>query len=278
MGYNIEAIKAKLAKVTTKTEGAGSAKKSELKYFKAGIGEYDIRFLPYEDPNGQPFQVVSYYNKLSKKGERRIISPATFELPDPIKEVFDVVRKGKGKEVWNIAKNLQPQDKVYALIIDRAHEEDGPLVWEFTTEIRDKIYGILTKKFYLEEQMFDKETGYDFALSITQKKDAQGKPATFNGYPVKNVELTPSPKSTKLHKDAKKANEWIANMPKLYDYFKSQLMTGEELAEKCDAYIASCTSAPQTPEGTDVSSEKGVTPEMEDEAVSDKVDEAFKDV
>lgn len=277
MAYDINAIKAKLAKANSSSTKE-SSNKDKTKYFKAAIGEYDIRFLPYEDRDGQPFETVGFYNKLIKFGEPRVVSPGTFGQPDPIKAVFDVLRKKK--ENWNVAKNLQPQDRIYAVIIDRAKESEGPLVWEFSPDVRDKIFGILTSKFNIKKQMFDETVGYDFGLTVTQKKDSGGKPQFYNGNPVKNFEFQPFPEQSPLHKDPKQVKEWLTAMPKLGEMFKNMLMTGEQLEEKCNAFIANLTATTTGPtvEGTNATNDRGVTQSMTDKAVSNKIDDAFKDL
>lgn len=270
MAYDIEKIKAKLAAANEPKKSNND--KTKTKYFKAAIGSYDIRFLPYEDKDSQPFETVGYYNKLTKFGEPRIIAPGTYDLPDPIKPIFESLRKGK--ENWSVAKNLQPQDRCYAVIIDRAHEDEGPLVWEMSPGLRDKIYGILTNKFNIKKQMFDPKAGFDFTLEITQEKDTAGKPKFFNGKPCKAFELQAYPESSPLHTDTKTAKAWLEAMPKLAEMFKSQVLTPEQLEEKCQNFIASLQASPPSAEGA----EHGVTKEQSDKAGKDAIDEAFDDI
>jgi len=274
MAYSIEAIKAKLSKTNSNNSGGGGGTK--LTYFKPVIGEHEVRFLPYQDSQGNPLQSVLFYNKLTKFGERRMISPATFNMPDPIAVLFEKIRKGK--ENWPIAKNLRPQERVFAVLIDRADEAKGPQVWEISAELRDKLYGILTHKDNVDEDMFSPDTGYDFTLTVVQKTDTNGKPQTFNGKAVKDYTLTARKKPSKLHKDPKKSAEWVQGVPKLEEYFKAQLMTGEEMEEKCNAFIASLAAGTPPAEGTSAHDEHGTDESEADKAAEDKVNDAFKEL
>lgn len=205
-------------------------------------GEYEIRFLPYASADGKhcPFQEVSYYEKL---GERRLVAPMSFDLPDPVKDVFEEQRKTKTG--WAIAKNLQPRPRFYAVIIVRGEEDKGPQVWEFAKEFRDQIFGILTHKDNLDEDMFSPETGYDFTLKVAQAVDPQGKPRSFNGNAVKTLTLTPRKKPSKLAPKAADAEKWLAAMPKLDEFFRKQVKQPEELHEAMEALVASLAGGGQ---------------------------------
>ncbi len=269
-GYDINAIKAAL---TTKTGADGGGK---LNYWKPTIGEHEVRFLPYSDSTGKPFQEVMYYEKLS---DRRVVAPSTFGLQDVIKEQFEIHRKTK--EGWEIAKNLRPRERYYAVLIVRGEEAKGPQVWEFSKEIRDSIFNILTHKDNADEDMFSPETGYDFTLNITQAiKD--GKPNTFNGFPVKNIVPTARKKPSKLSAKPGEAKKWLDSMPKLEEFFKSQVKSSEELLELCEAFAVKCvtggTGSSKTPEGTDHTSGHGVTTSEPASAAEKKLADMFSGI
>lgn len=228
MAINIDAIKSKLAK----QQKGGDSKK--MTFFKPKIGEYEIRFLPYQDSEGQPFQSIRYYNKLTPFGERRIIAPSTFGLPDPVVPIFEKLRKEKDN--WFVAKNLQAQEKVYALLIDRAAEELGPQVWEMAAEVRDEVYKIFVHKDNVDEDMTSPDSGYDFTLTVSQKQN-DGKPVTFKGQPVKSYSFQARKKSSKLSSAKAKADGWLAAIPNLEEYFKAQLMSVEDIELKVQTFI-----------------------------------------
>jgi len=268
MAYSIEAIKAALA---NKTAGGGTGG-AKLTYWKPTIGEHEIRFLPYSDSTGRPFLEVLYYEKIS---ERRVIAPTTFGMEDPVKELFE--EKRKTKEGWEIAKNLRPRERYYGIIIVRGEEAKGPQVWEFSKEMRDSLFAILTHKDNVDEDMFNPETGYDFTLTISQATDPSGKPRTFNGSAVKNFIPTARKKPTKLSPKAADAKKWLDAMPKLEEVFQKQVKTPDELLELLENYAASQVSgggSAKSGEGTDHAQELGQV-NASTSAVESKLNDAF---
>ena len=232
MAYNINAIKAALSNAGGSQNKTATAS-SKTNYWKPTIGEHDVRFLPYADSMGNPFLEVSYYNDLS---DRRLVAPFAFGLPDPIKELFETKRKQK--DGWQVAKLLKAKERYYAAIIVRGEEAKGAQVWEFSKEIRDQIYSILSHKDNIDEDMFNPETGYDFTITVGQAMDASGKPRTFNGSAVKSFNISPRKRPSKLSAKAAEAKQWLDNMPKLEDMFKKQVKTPEELLEVLSAFVA----------------------------------------
>ena len=278
--YNLDAIKAQLNKAASKQSGtAGTGDLPKINYWKATIGEHDIRFLPYQDSQGQPFQEVLYYKQPFV--EPRVVAPCTFGMPDPIKETFEILRKDRDKDKWKTTKLLQPQERFYAVIIVRGEEEEkkGPQLWEMSKDIRDDIYKVLTHKDNVDEQMFDPEVGYDFTITVTQATDPSGKPRTFNGYPVKSYTPMARKKPSKLHAKAAQVKAWLEAMPKLEEFFKRQVKSPEDCNQLLEAFVArnsaSGASPPSSPEGT-VHNPK--TPDDASAAASKKVDDVFAGV
>lgn len=276
MGYNLDTIKARLAKVST-SSGKGGGSGLKTKWFKPEIGkEYEIRVLPYQSSDGEPFQKVLFYSDLTKFKEKRMVSPMTFGMPDPVNEVFEVMRKDKTK--WNIAKHLRPQEKVYAAIIDRAQEKEGVLIWEMSTDTRDEFYSTLLHKDNVDEDMMDVNTGYDWTVSVGQKMTKDGKPQLFqNKYPVRTFSVKARKKASKLSADKKQVEEWLAATPKFDEMFKAQLMSEEEMIEKMNAFIEEAQdSTGTTKEGLNVNEKNGVSSDEELASAEQSVDDAFK--
>lgn len=224
-----------------KNNGAGSSK---LTYWKATIGEHEIRFLPYSsaDNKSRPFQEVLYYEKLS---DRRMVAPTTFDMPDPVKDMFEKLRKNR--EGWNVAKHMQPRPRYYAVIMVRGEEAKGPQVWEFSKDLRDQILSILIHKDNVDEDMFSPETGYDFTLKVSQAVDPNGKPRSYNGNAVKQFTITPRKKPSKLSQKDAEATKWLEAMPKLDEIFKAQVKQPEELLEAVENFIAAMEGGTSNP-------------------------------
>ena len=274
MTYNLDRIRKALSKqpVTAKN-----------KYFKPGIGKYDLRFLPYLSAEGDPVQEVLYYEKLTEDG-KRIVAPQSFGLPDPIRDLFDEKRKEKGG--WAVAKFLKPKKRFYALVIDRKDEAAGPQIWEFSEEIRDSIYAVIVSTDYQDEYLFDPDKGYDWELTVTQALDANNKPRTFNGNAVKKFTLNVRKRPSPLHKDRATAQKWVDEMPKLADMFTHLCKKPEELIEIMENFVARLETQgePKNEDGTDYNASKvtttGATPPAltssdSDDEVDEKLNEAF---
>jgi hypothetical protein len=227
-----------------------------------------VRFLPLKTPTGEPFLEVLYYGD-ELGGGKRIVAPYGFGLPDPIKDAFDTMRKTK--DGWQVAKNLRAKPRYYAAMIVRGEEDKGPQVWEFSAEIRDMVYNVLSNKDYVDEDLFSPETGYDWTIKVTQAMD-NGKPKLYKGNPVKAFNIQNRKKPSPLSKVKATADSWIANVPDLAENFKSYAKSPEELLVLCDQYIATLVGQPvvssSTPSGASVAPS----------SVSDKLDSAFADM
>jgi len=279
--YNLDRIRNALNKQQAAPAG-GKQQFVKNKYFKPGLGKYDLRFLPFLSEEGEPTQEVLYYEKLTADG-KRIVAPQGFGLPDPIRDLFD--EKRKEKNGWGVAKFLKAKKRYYAIVIDRKDEAAGPQLWEFSEEIRDALYNVLVSKDYEDEYVLDKDKGYDWELNVTQALDGGGKPRTFNNNVVKKYILTIRKRPSPLHKDAAISAKWIEDMPKLTEMFKRMCKTPEELIDILENFVARLETEgePKREEGTDhnaaraSSTETAATETAEDseDALEDKLDNAF---
>lgn len=273
--YNLDAIKAALTK-NDKTSAAGKgAGGTKTAYWKPTLGEHDLRFLPIQNSSNEPFQTVAYYNE--PLTEQRLVAPYSFGLPDPIKEQFEELRNSKKHpDGWSIAKNLRAKERFYAVIIVRGEEEKGPQIWEFSKETRDQVYGILTHKDNVDEDMLSPDVGYDFTCAVTQVIEG-GKPRLFKGSPVKQINLQARKKPSPLSKDKAQAKKLLEAVPNLEEMFKKQCKGPEELVEVLEQFVANLTSAPPTAatreSGTDLTESRTGKPASS--PVSDKLDSAF---
>ena len=234
--YDLSKIRAAMSTQKTATSKGQFQKNAPLKYFKPTIGTHDIRFLPYMSSEGHPIQEVHYYEKISPDG-KRLVAPFFFGLPDPIRDIFE--EKRKEKDGWAIAKTMKAKDRYYAVIIDRAHEEEGPMLWEFSKDVQQAFYTIMLSKDYAEDNILDPDTGYDFELNVTQVIE-NGKARTFNGSPVKKLALSIRRRPSPLSPDKAKAEKWVQDIPKLEEMFKRQASskTPEELIEMLENFVA----------------------------------------
>ncbi len=271
--YNLDAIKAALTK-NDKTASKGAGQKNA--YWKPTIGEHDVRFLPIQNSANEPFQSVAYYNE--PLTSQRLVAPYSFGMPDPIKEQFEELRNSKKHPGgWEIAKNLRAKDRFYAVIIVRGEEDKGPQIWEFSKETRDQVYGILTHKDNIDEDMLSPEVGYDFTCSVTPIIEG-GKPRLFKGSPVKQVNLQARKKPSPLSKDKALAKKWLEATPNLEEMFKRQCKSAEELHEVLENFVATLTGGGKATgeSGTDVTEARTGQPVANPAA--EKLKDAFADL
>lgn len=276
MSYNLDRIRNALNKQPAVATNGKQFK--QTKYFKPGIGKYDLRFMPYLSIEGEPVQEVLYYNNLTEDN-KRFVAPQSFGLPDPIRDLFN--EKRREKNGWAIAKFLKPKKRYYAVVIDRKDEAAGPQIWEFSEEIRDSLYAVMVSADNSDEYLFDAEKGYDWELTVTQALDTNNKPRVFNGNVVKNFTLNMRKRTSPLHKDRAQAQKWIDEMPKLDVMYKHMCKTPEELIEILENFVARLETQGEQKkeEGTDHTASKAASshtpPTPSDEEVDEKLNEAF---
>lgn len=275
--YNLDAIKAALSK-NDKTSTAGKGTQQKQAYWKPTLGEHDIRFLPIVNSSNEPFQTVAYYGE--PLTEHRLVAPYALGLPDPIKEQFEELRNSrKHPDGWSIAKHLRAKERFYGIILVRGEEDKGPQIWEFSKDTRDLVYGILTHKDNIDEDMLSPDVGYDFTCSVTQVIEG-GKPRLYKGSPVKQINLQARKKPAPLSKDKAQAKKWLDAVPNLEEMFKKQCKSPEELVEVLEQFVANLTVGPATASsresGTDHTEAR--TGKVMTNPAADKLDDAFADL
>ena len=248
--YDLKQIAEELEKEKSKAAEKDKKNNAKLKYFKPEMGRYDIRFIPFREAGKQPILEIGFYEKLQKM---RLVAPCTWGLEDPVKEIFEEVRKKK--DGWDLAKTLKPRERYFAVIINRAQEEEGPLVWEFSKAIRDRLYTILTSKKYAKKDLLSITNGFDFELKVSPEI-ADGVIKKFNGFPVKKFDLDTGEEDIPLHPDPKVVEKWMSSLPDIEGTNRKYCKSPEELTEILANYIASFTEGSQMAE----SDEKMPTP------------------
>jgi hypothetical protein len=237
--YNLNAIKEKIEQLTNAKKYASKdseTKRPKLTWFKPGLGQYSVRFLPYTDANGQPFQEVAYYDS-KLLSEMRFVAPSQWGMKDPVFELLTELRKDRSKEAWKLWKNLQPKERYYAPIIVRGEEEKGVQIWELNSRLVKDIYSILAHPDYSEENLMDPDKGYDFTVTVSPTDK------TFNGNPVKEIKLQPRRKPSKLSENEAQREKFLAGIPDLEAYFKAQVKSVDEMANMLENFLNSSNSS-----------------------------------
>jgi hypothetical protein len=281
MTYDINAIKNKIAQLSRpangKTNGKGkrsfkSDEENRLTYFKPGIGSVDVRFLPYDDGNGQPFQQVDYYDNKSL-WPRRVVAPVQFGLPDPVATLLEDLSKDRQNDsTWRLMRSLRLKESHYAPILVRGKESLGVQVWEINTNILNQVYAILSHPDYADEYLFDPEKGYDFTVTASDSGKVFNSPDG-KDYMVKLYDIQPRRKASALLPTAKEREALVAKIPNLADHFKKYVMGEEKLKE---AVINMLQAKSEDGVNTKPPTEEESSEKL-DEATS-KIDEAFSDL
>lgn len=277
--YNLEAIKARLGEMTKTGEKKEQSDLPKFTYFKPEIGETNIRFLPYSDAKGQPFQEVVYYQS-KKLSEKRIVAPAQFGLEDPIAELEVELRKDRSDEVWNVRKELRGTSRFYAPIIVRGREDEGVQLWELSSKLVQDVYAVLTHEDYASENLMDPYEGYDWTVTAIDS----GK--KFNGYVVKDIKFTPRRKSSPIFSSGKGADKTkiealIAEIPDLNEFYRKIVPATETLKTTIENFLNPSTESEDEqveaggvehgPSNTEKSKKQA-------EAVKSKLDSAFDEL
>jgi len=237
MSYNLNAIKSKIEQLSgakNKKSGDGG-NRARINWFKPGLGQHDVRFLPYQDANGQPFQEVAYYDS-KLLSEMRFVAPTQFGMKDPVFELLTELKKDRSKEAWSLWKNLTPRERYYAPIIVRGEEEKGVQIWELNGRLVKDIYSILAHPDYKDENLMDPEKGYDFTVMVSPTDK------TFNGNAVKEIKLQPRRKPSPLAEKDADREKLIAGIPNLEAYFKAQVKSEEQMAAMLENFLNSSDS------------------------------------
>jgi len=270
MTYDVNAIREKMLKLNGGTKKNGSTDKKDrpkITWWKPSIGTADVRFLPYDDGKGQPFQEVSYYNS-SKLSENRVIAPFQWDLKDPIQELMIKLRKNRQDDAtWKLMRQLQARESYYAPLIVRGQEDKGVQIWEMSQKVLNQIYTKLSHPDYAEEYLFDPKEGFDFSVTATDSG------REYNGYPIKELTIDVRRKSSPLAKTQKERDDIIASIPNLGDYFKSYTPSEERVNDMVVNFLSGDNS---TNEGREVGVEE--TDEDRVEEADTKISEAFADL
>lgn len=280
MAYNLDAIKQKIADLNGgRKPGSKRKNRPKLTWFKPKLGpndspnSYEIRFLPYTDQNGQPFQEVSYYDN-KQLHDYRLVAPAQFGMEDPIFELLDDLRKEGTRDSWRLWGTLRPKDRFYAPILVRGEEDKGVQVWELNSKILKDIYSVLAHPDYADENMMDPEEGFDFTLNVTDS----GK--KFNKWTIKNYDVQPRRKPSKLASTKKARDELVESVPALEDYFKSLVRDPEYLSKVVENFVAQAAGVDNSSDSDD-SNETNETSRgaaEDDKKVMKSIDDAFDDL
>jgi hypothetical protein len=269
MVYDINAIKEKIAKLNN--QGGGGKKeqreKIELPWWKPSIGLNEVRFVPYDNGEGQPFEEIGFYAS-PQLVERRIAAPCQWGLPDPINELRQKLEEDRSNDAtWKLMKELRIKDCYFAPVLIRGQEHKGIQVWELNQNILKDVYSTLAHPDWQEDDLFDLKNGYDFTINCTETDK------TFNNYKIKKYDVQVRRKSSPLLPTKKERDALLKDFPNIEGYFKQFVMGEPRLKTIVVNFLSGAEKNSSKEEGTEKTSEKDIEKEA-----SSKIEDAFNDL
>jgi len=271
MTYDIDAIKRKIDKLNENAEKAANKKadRIQLTWWKPTVGMNEIRFLPYDNGEGQPFEEVGYYN-CKELHERRIVAPCQWGLPDPVHDLVEKLRQERADDAkWRLMNKLKIRDSYYAVVLVRGQEEKGVQVWEMNHKIVRNIYQILAHPDWVDEDLFDPTSGFDFTVEVANTDKE------FNGFPIKSYSIQARRKSTPLLSKKSDREKLLEQIPDLKANFQQYVMGEDRLEELVFGFLAG-TDKNSTEDGVEKTNNEDSS--TTDDEVKEKLEEAFGDL
>lgn len=273
--YNIDAIKNQLD--TIRNGGrptTGKKKKTEdgpkLQFWKPELGDNHIRFLPFQDDQGQPFYQCSYYTSpvLIGSGWRQV-APFQYDEEDPVYDLLNELSKARQPTpVFKFMNNLRPKETYYAPILVRGQEDKGVQVWELSSKRVQEIYEILSSIDYVDEDLFHPESGRDFVVKCTETD------REFKGHMIKDIRISERKKPSKLLSSKSAITELVESIPDFEAYFRARLRTTEQYQQMLESALAGSpldTSSRHDDDYVSVRNEES----LDDSEAASKIEDAF---
>lgn len=223
MGIDLDAIRKKVAQLS-------GVRNSRVQLWKPGLGDHRIRVLPWPDATPEaPFKELYFYYL----GNRMpILAPFQFNKPDPINALIKSLYSTKKEDDKELAKKLRPGMRAYAVVLDRADEKQGPIVWAFGKQAYTRMLS-----FFLdadtEEWTSPGPEGWDLKVSII--------PGT--GFSKTKIgPIDTAKKQSPLHTDPEQIKKWMSSIPSINDMYP--LKSEAEIKAELEAYLAGDEGGP----------------------------------
>jgi len=275
MAYNIKSVQDRFA-VMSGEKRALTKKGPPFSQWKPTLTEdgrprtYNVRFLPYQDQNGQPFQEVAYYDNRSLS-PFRLVAPAQFGLPDPIADLVTELRKQRSdKNTWPVIRGLLSKPRYFAPVLVREEASKGVQIWEISPTICKEIYSILVSPDYHDEDVTSPEKGYDFQVTVSPSGKTFTQPETGKTFPVNDVKIIARTKPSKLAASPEEVQKLIDSIPNLQEFFTKQVKSRDELEGILESYLSA--GAKKDSDGDEIGLSHGVS----DPAAIKSVEEQFE--
>lgn len=122
-------------------------------------GEHTIRLVPYKFSDFPFIELYFHYDFNNKN----LLSPISFNRPDPIVEFAEKLRATGDKESFQLSKKLYPKMRTYVAMIVRGEEDKGVRFYGMSKTVYEEILKIMDDPDY--GNIFDPYTGTDLVIT-----------------------------------------------------------------------------------------------------------------
>lgn len=229
-GLNIEAIRAKLNELSSKT-------KINDVLWKPTEGDSLIRVVPLAENPENCFK-EAYFHYL---GGKTYLSPLTFNEADPIEEFAQQLRAGGNlsKDEWNETKKFIPKLRTFAPIVIRGKESDGVRFWGFGKTVYQELLSFIADEEYGD--ITHPKTGRDIKVSFIPGEKSDTK------FPKTKIRV--SLKQTPITDDPNLMEKILNVQPNLFDFYDK--LSYNELKQVLDKYLAPNSDTDRTAASSD---------------------------
>ncbi len=237
-------IKSKLAELNKKN--------GDPRIWKPKPGKQKIRIVPYKYNKEVPFVELFFYYGLKRE---QILSPWSFQKPDPIKKFSDKLLNTQGDDNYKMGKMLEPKRRVSVPIVVRGAEHEGVKIWQFGDTTYQQLLDAIDESDFGD--IWDPVNGRDITVVHEKAKGPQSFAKT-------NVII--SPRESVLSSDKETLKNINSNMPKIEEMWECP--TSDQLKEILEDFLGGNEDAPDDNDkkfSKKMSSKKTTKDEEEDE-------------
>lgn len=247
---NIDKIRAKLNTLSTVNSNRNLQWKP--------TGKHVIRILPNVNNPETPFSELFFHYGFGKD-KKNYLSPITNGRDDPIVNYATQLKKSGDKQEYKIGKSLEPKMRVYAAILVRGEESEGPKYWGFGKTVYQELLSIIADPEYGD--ISDLKNGFDITVEFIPKTE------TGKDFPDTAVRAkrTPSPAFDPSNKDLMSKIKSMKTLGELYPE-----PTYDDLYKVLENFLKPSSDVSSTINYNDGDDDNEETSNMKEEVVVEK--------
>lgn len=226
-------------------------------------GEHTIRLVPYKYSDYPFIELYFHYDFAGKN----LLSPISFDLPDPIVETAEKLKASGDKESYKLAMKLYPKMRTYVPVLVRGEEDQGIRFFGMGKTVYEEILKIMDDPDY--GNIFDPYTGTDLVITYQTPEEV--------GNDFGKTSIRAKRNTSRLADSDEKIEEYLNNQKPITDIYK--MYTYDELFEILKEWLNSDreVDTEEKPKKSAVSDKVSDSEEREEDYTDavKKADEAF---